>query len=184
MSGPSGAGKGTLIQGLLERCPQVSATVSATTRPRRPGEVDGVHYHFLDEDEFVRRIERGHFLEHVTYAGNRYGTLASEVERILSEGRAPVVEIELVGARAVRAAMPQSLAVFIAPPSVEELARRLERRGTDAPADIEARMRTSEIELRARDEFDEVIVNDDREAATRRLIEAVSRACAFVPEPA
>lgn len=151
--------------------------MSATTRPRRRNEVDGVHYHFLDEDEFLRRAEQGLFLEHVRYAGNRYGTLRSEIDRILAEGRAPVVEIELVGARAVRAAMPEALAVFIAPPSVEELERRLARRGTDRPDEIATRMRTSEIELRARDEFDHVIVNDDREAATDRLVAAVCDAC-------
>jgi guanylate kinase len=177
VSGPSGAGKGTLIAGMLARCPWATTTVSATTRPRRPGEDDGVHYHFIDEEEFVRRIEAGDFLEHVHYAGNRYGTLRSEVGRILAQGRAPVVEIELVGARAVRAAVPDAVAVFIAPPSVEELARRLERRGTDAPSDIEERMRTSEIELQARDEFDHVIVNDDRDRATDLLVEAVAEAC-------
>ena len=136
-----------------------------------------MHYHFLAEEDFLRRVAEGAFLEHVEYAGNRYGTLTSEVDRILGEGRAPVVEIELIGARAVRASMPEALAVFIAPPSVEELARRLERRGTDAPADIAARMRTSEIELKARDEFDRIIVNDDRETATAQLVAAVTEAC-------
>jgi guanylate kinase len=178
VSGPSGAGKGTLIEGLLARCPWVATTVSATTRAPRPGEADGIEYHFLDESEFMRRVAAGDFLEHVHYAGNHYGTLASEVGRILSEGRAPVVEIELVGARAVRAAIPGSFAVFIAPPSVAELERRLAERGTDTAADIAARMRTSEVELRARDEFDRVIINDDRDAATARLIAAVGAACA------
>lgn len=119
----------------------------------------------------------GDFLEHVSYAGNRYGTLRSEIDRILASGRAPLVEIELRGARAVRSCIPGALAVFIAPPSVEELARRLEERGTDDPADIAERMRTSKIELRARDEFDCVIVNDDRAEATVRLAREIARAC-------
>lgn len=116
------------------------------------------------------------------YANNRYGTLRSEIDRILAAGRAPLVEIELRGARAVRASIPGALAVFIAPPSVEELARRLAERGTDDPADIAERMRTSEIELRARDEFDCVIVNDDRAEATARLAREIARACG-VEEP-
>lgn len=156
--------------------------MSATTRPPRPGERDGVDYHFIDDEEFVRRIDAGLFLEHVRYAGNRYGTLVSEVDRILGQGHAPVVEIELIGARAVRAAVPQAFAVFIAPPSVEELARRLVERGTDSDEDIRARMRTSEIEMRARDEFDAVIVNDERTTATERLIEAVGAACGVARE--
>src|SRR5690606_17611639 len=108
VSGPSGAGKGTLIQGLLPRCPWVATAISATTRPRRPGEVDGVHYHFLSAEEFEARVAAGAFLEHVEYAGNRYGTLNSEIDRILAEGRCPLVEIELRGARAVRAARPEA----------------------------------------------------------------------------
>jgi guanylate kinase len=157
--------------------PWIETAISATTRRRRAGEVDGLHYHFLDEDEFARRVAGGEFLEHVRYANNRYGTLRAEIDRILTAGRAPLVEIELRGARAVRASIPGALAVFIAPPSVEELARRLQERGTDDPADIAERMRTSEIELRARDEFDCVIVNDDRAEATSRLAREIVRAC-------
>lgn len=177
MSGPSGAGKGTLIQGLLPRCPWITTAISATTRARRPGEVDGLHYHFLTPERFEELVDAGAFVEHVSYAGNRYGTLHSEIDRILGEGRAPLVEIELRGARAVREARPDSVAVFIAPPSIEELERRLEGRATDSPAAIAERMRVSEIELRARDEFDHVIINDDAGAATDRLEAAVVAAC-------
>ena len=177
MSGPSGAGKGTLIAGVLPRFPWIEVAISATTRPPRPGEVDGLHYHFLSEDDFARRVEAGEFLEHVSYANNHYGTLRSEITRILSAGRAPLVEIELRGARAVREAMPEALAVFIAPPSLEELVRRLEQRGTDRAEDIAARMKASRIELRARDEFDCVIVNDDVAGATDRLAERIAAAC-------
>lgn len=180
MSGPSGAGKGTLIRGLLPRFPWIATAISATTRRIRPGEVDGVDYHFLSEEQFADAVGRGAFLEHVSYAGNRYGTLHSEIDRILADGRAPLVEIELRGARAVRAARPDALAVFIAPPSIEELERRLAGRATDTPGEIAERMRTSEIELRARDEFDCVIVNDDAEAATERLAAAVAAACGAV----
>lgn len=184
VSGPSGAGKGTLIKRLLPQFGWIATAISATTRRRRPGEVDGHHYYFLTDEEFDRRVEAGEFLEHVEYAGNRYGTLRSELERILAEGRAPLVEIELRGARAVRASIPGALAVFIAPPSVEELARRLEHRATDSPDEIAARMRTSEIELQARNEFDHVIVNDDVERATAELAAAVAGACgARVDEP-
>lgn len=177
MSGPSGAGKGTLIQRLLPIFPWVGTAISATTRPMREGEVDGRHYHFLAEDEFVRRIAAGDFLEHVHYAGRRYGTLRSELNRIRAEGRCPLVEIELQGARAMRADMPDAFAVFIAPPSIEALRARLEDRGTDDAAVIEERMRISAVELAARDEFDAVIVNDDVDTAASELARAVAAAC-------
>lgn len=139
--------------------------------------MDGVHYHFLSAEEFEARVAAGAFLEHVEYAGNRYGTLNSEIDRILAEGRCPLVEIELRGARAVRAARPEALAVFIAPPSMEELHRRLAERATEGADAIEARMRTSEIELKARDEFDVVIVNEDIATATDELVAAVEAGC-------
>jgi len=142
----------------------------------RPGEVDGRDYHFLEPEEFERRVREGEFLEHVTYAGNRYGTLRSEIDRIRAAGCSSLVEIELAGARAVRAAVPEAVSVFIAPPSVTELNRRLERRGTDTTGEITERMRTSRVELEACDEFDHVIVNADVEVAARELAEVVARA--------
>jgi guanylate kinase len=127
----------------------------------RPGERDGEHYHFLDPDEFARRVDAGEFLEHVSYAGNRYGTLRSEIDRILAAGRSPVVEIELHGARAVQQSIPGAVSVFISPPSLEDLVQRLAHRGTDTPEEIAARMETSRVELAARDEFDHAVVNED-----------------------
>lgn len=139
----------------------------------RPRERDSVDYHFLSPAEFERRVQAGDFLEHVTYAGNRYGTLRSEIDRILGAGRSPIVEIELAGARAVRAMIPDAVSVFISPPSLEELVARLGRRGTDTGAEIAARMETSRVELRARDEFDHTVINDDRARAIDDLAAVV-----------
>ncbi len=171
ITGPSGVGKGTLIRGLLERLPDLELAVSATTRPPRPGEVEGGDYHFLSGEEFARRLERGDFLEHAEYAGNRYGTLRSELER---GRRGVVLEIEVKGARQVRDAMPEALRVFIAPPSPESLRERLEARGLDAPEQIERRLEVALEELDARPEFEHVVVNDEVPRATRELVELVA----------
>jgi guanylate kinase len=150
--------------------------VSATTRRIRPGEVDGEHYHFLSAEEFERRVVAGEFLEHVTYAGNRYGTLRSEIERILAAGRSPVVEIELAGARAVRRMIPDAVSVFIEPPSRQALSDRLERRATDSELEIAERLRTGDVELAARDEFDHVVLNEVIEVAVEELAGIVDAA--------
>jgi guanylate kinase len=176
ITGPSGVGKGTLIRGLLERVPQLRLSVSATTRQPRPGERDGVDYHFLTPQEFEQRVRAGEFLEHATYSGNRYGTLRSEVERHLREGHPVVLEIELQGARQVRAAMPEAIAVFIAPPSREALRARLIERGTDTPEQVDERMRTAARELEARPEFAHVVVNDRLQDATDELVAIVRAA--------
>jgi guanylate kinase len=176
IAGPSGVGKGTLIRGLLEREPGLELSISATTRSPRPGEEDGVDYHFLDSEEFERRVERGEFVEHASYLGRRYGTLRSELERRTVEGGAVVLEIEVQGARQVRAAMPEALQVLILPPSIEALRTRLVGRGTDAPEKIEQRLRTAEQELEARGEFSHVVVNDRLEQATDELIAIVRSA--------
>lgn len=173
ITGPSGVGKGTLIRGLLERVPELELSVSATTRKPRPGERDGIEYHFLSPEEFERRVEAGDFLEHATYSGNRYGTLRSEVERRLGRRRPVVLEIEVQGARQVREAMPDAVAVFIAPPSPEALRARLVGRGTDTPEQVDARMRTAERELAAQSEFPHVVVNDRLEQATDELVRIV-----------
>ena len=169
ITGPSGVGKGTLIERLLERIPDLELSVSATTRPPRSGEVDGRDYHFLTDDEFERRVEAGDFLEHATYSGHRYGTLREEVERRLEQGRSVVLEIEVQGARQVRDAMPEAVQIFIAPPDREALRSRLEGRGTDSAAAIERRLRTAEIELEAQGEFPHVILNDEVQKAASEL---------------
>ncbi len=169
ITGPSGVGKGTLIRGLMQRIGELELSVSATTRPPRPGERDGVHYHFLSPEEFERRVRAGEFVEHADYAGRRYGTLRSELERRLQAGVPVVLEIEVQGARQVRAALPEAVQVFIAPPSLEALRGRLLARGTDDPEEVERRLRVAEQELTAQPEFAHVVVNDDLEQALEEL---------------
>ena len=165
ISGPSGAGKGTVIALVKERIDHVATSVSATTRRPRPAEEDGREYHFLDRDGFSAAVAAGDFLEWVEYSGNLYGTLRREVERRLAAGDDVILEIELVGARAVRAAMPEAIAVFIAPPSMSELAERLRGRGTETAEAIARRLNRAETEVAAAQEFDHVVVNDDAERA-------------------
>jgi guanylate kinase len=166
VTGPSGVGKGTLIRRLLERVPGLKLSVSATTRPPRPGEEDGSDYHFLTPEEFEKRLLRGEFLEHAVYAGNQYGTPRSEIDRA-PEGL--VLEIEVEGARQVRERLPEALQVFIAPPSPEALRDRLLTRGTDSEEQMQRRLARAEEELAARPEFKHVIVNDDVETAVAEL---------------
>jgi guanylate kinase len=162
ITGPSGVGKGTLIRALRERVPGLELSISATTREPRSGEEDGLDYHFLTADEFAARADAGDFLEHATFSGNRYGTLRSEIERVLSAGDSVVLEIEVQGARQVRAAMgDEAVLIFIAPPSPEILRERLAGRGTDSEDAIERRLETAKQELEAQQEFKHVVVNDD-----------------------
>jgi guanylate kinase len=176
ITGPSGVGKGTLIRALRERIPSLELSVSATTRHPRPGEQTGVDYHFLTPEQFERRAQDGNFLEHAIYAGNRYGTLRSELERRLGEGVPIVLEIELQGARQVRQSMPGAVAVFIAPPSRDALRARLLGRGTDTAEQVEARLQTADQEMAARSEFAHVVVNDRLEDAADELAAIVQQA--------
>jgi guanylate kinase len=171
ITGPSGVGKGTLIRLLLDRFPRMKLSVSATTREPRPGEENGVDYHFLSPDEFQARVDADEFLEWAEYAGNRYGTLRSELER---DAHPLVLEIEVQGARQVRARVRDAVSVFIAPPSEEALRTRLIGRGSDTAEQIERRLETAWRELSARDEFDHVVVNDDLDAAVDELSELVA----------
>ena len=182
VTGPSGVGKGTLIRALRERMPGLRLSVSATTRDPRPGEEDGVDYWFLSDREFDERLERGEFLEHATYAGNRYGTLRSEIDReeqAPDRGEGPsglVLEIELQGARQVRDALPGAVQVFVRPPSLDALRARLVGRGSDAAEQVESRLKAAADEVAAADagEFDHVIVNDRLEEATEELAKYVA----------
>jgi guanylate kinase len=168
ITGPSGVGKGTLIRRLLEEVPGSELSVSATTRGPRDGEVNGRDYHFLGEREFLERVRAGEFVEHARYAGNRYGTLRSELAR---PATLIVLEIDLQGARQIRATMPEATQVFIAPPDFEELERRLLARGAETPEQIERRLAVAREEMAARDEFGFRIVNDDVDRAARELID-------------
>jgi guanylate kinase len=180
ITGPSGVGKGTLISKLLERVEGLELSISATTREPREGEVDGRDYHFLTPEEFDRRIASEDFLEFATYSGNLYGTLRSEVRRRLDQGHSVVLEIEVQGARQVRAAMRESVQVFIAPPDPASLRHRLESRGTDSIEAIDSRLEVAEQELAAQDEFAHRVVNDDLERAATEL-EGIVRAELGVP---
>jgi guanylate kinase len=174
VTGPSGVGKGTLIKGLLERVPGLELAVSATTRPPRSGEVNGRDYHFLSSEDFDRRVRSGDFVEHAEYAGNRYGTLRSELDR---PARGIVLEIDVQGARQVARTLPEAARIFIEPPSFEDLERRLAGRGSDSPDEIERRMAAASAELAARDEFPYRVVNDDLERAVGDLADLAATMC-------
>jgi guanylate kinase len=169
ITGPSGVGKGTLIRALRERVPELDLSVSATTRRPRPGEREGVDYHFLSDAEFDQRIADGEFVEWAEYSGNRYGTLRSELQRRTAAGRPIVLEIEVQGARQVRETLPDAVQIFIRPPSEEALRARLIGRGTDDPEQVAARLRVAREELAAQGEFPHVICNDRLEDAIDEL---------------
>jgi guanylate kinase len=175
VTGPSGAGKGTLIRELLSRMPELSLAVSATTRLRRKGEEDGRDYHFLSDGEFARRVAAGGFLEHVTYvSGQRYGTLRSEVDRIADQGRVCVLELETEGALKVEEELPNAVTIFVTAPLVE-LERRLRERATESAGEIGERLDLAESQLRQADLFDYVVENDDVDRAVDELVSIVRR---------
>ena len=165
VASPSGGGKSSLIKALLERDKNVRLSVSHTTRPPRPGEKDGVHYHFVDEDAFESLAEDGAFLEHARVFDNRYGTGRAQVEAQLAAGHDVLLDIDWQGARQVRASFPACRGIFILPPSMAVLRERLARRGQDSPEVVERRMRDARSEISHWDEFDHVVINDDFEAA-------------------
>jgi guanylate kinase len=168
ITGPSGVGKGTLIRKLLERVPGSELSVSATTRDPRPGEINGRDYHFLGEPEFRERVAAGEFVEHAEYAGNRYGTLRSELQRPAS---LIVLEIDLQGARQIRATMPEARQVFIAPPDFGDLEQRLIGRGAETADQIARRLEVAKREMAAKDEFGRQVINDDADRAAAELID-------------
>jgi guanylate kinase len=169
VTGPSGAGKGTLIRELVERVPGIEVTVSATTRERRRGEEDGREYWFLTDDEFLARVERGEFLEHVEFvSGHRYGTLRSELDRIAANGHVPLLELETEGALRVKREVPGAVTIFISA-RVDELERRLRERATESAGEIGERIELARKQLEQAGEFDHVIENDDLERAVAEL---------------
>ena len=175
ISAPSGAGKTSLVRSLLEREPELTVSVSHTTRPRRRDEQEGVDYHFVDTPTFERMVEEGAFLEHARVFDNLYATSRAAVERELSDGRDVIMEIDWQGARQVRAAMPDAVSVFILPPSSRELERRLRSRAQDSDDVIESRMRAAVDEMSHYDEYEFVVINDRFESALTDL-DAIIRA--------
>ncbi|MET7998163.1 guanylate kinase [Amycolatopsis sp. NPDC005232] len=174
VSGPSGVGKSSVVGELRKLEPDIYFSVSVTTRKPRPGEVDGSHYHFIDRAEFDRMVADGQLLEWAEFAGNRYGTPREPVERALAAGRPAVLEIELQGARQVRAAMPEARLVMLMPPSWDELVGRLTGRGTESEAAVAARLAEAERELAAAGEFDVRLVNADVGTAAARLLDLIT----------
>jgi guanylate kinase len=170
LSGPSGVGKDSVIELIRARSPWIKLSVSVTTRKKRDYETDGEHYHFVTRQEFQRLIDGGQLLEWAEFAGNLYGTPRAQVEGWLAQGRPVLLKIDLQGARQVRAAMPEAQLVFLAPPSVEELKRRLIGRGTDDEDTIRRRLAHADEELAAEKEFDRTVVNDFVERAADELV--------------
>ncbi len=176
VSGPSGAGKSSLCAALLERHPEIRLSVSCTTRPPRPGEQDGREYHFLSREEFIAQRESGAFLESAEVHGNLYGTRQADVEAMLAEGFDVLLEIDWQGAAQVAERMPQAVRIFILPPSVEELRRRLSRRGQDDPEVVERRVAAAEAEMAHAGEAHHRIVNEDFDASLAALERIVAGA--------
>jgi guanylate kinase len=174
LSGPSGVGKTTVVRHLRDSSPELWVSVSATTRFPRPGEADGVNYLFVSDDQFDRLVADGDLLEWAEYAGHRYGTPRAPVDAVRGTGTPVLLEIEIEGARQVRAAAPDALLVFLAPPSQQVLEERLIGRGTEPDDVVERRLERARAELAAASEFDEVLVNDDIEQVVARLVALAS----------
>lgn len=175
-SGPSGSGKGTVLAEYFKAHPEAAFSVSATTRAPRPGEVDGVNYHFVTRERFEEMIRAGEVLEHTRYNGNYYGSPAGPIRQELAAGRDVVLEIEVDGAMQVRERFPEALLIFVLPPSFGELERRLTGRGTETPEEIAGRLAAARRELRQAHRYDYLLINDQVEEAAARLGEIIRAA--------
>jgi guanylate kinase len=184
VSGPSGAGKDTLIRAALEAIPELALIASATTREPREGEVDGRDHVFLSREQFVRWIDEDRLLEWAEYSGNLYGTPKESVEELLQKGRSVILRIELQGARQIKERRPDAVMVFVRAPSLEETRRRLESRATETSESVENRMATALKEIAARDEFDYEVVNGEYEQARKDMIETLQSVVAEGAEDA
>lgn len=175
ISGPAGAGKGTLVARVRGLRSNLGLSVSATTRSPRAGEVDGVSYHFLNRDEFMKRVDEGAFIEWAEVHGNCYGTLVSEVQDKLSSGSSLILEIDVQGALQIKERFPEAVLIFIKPPSLEALKERMIGRGSETPETLALRLKDAQYELDLAERYDEVIVNDDLDAATQDLVAAIEK---------
>lgn len=175
LSGPSGCGKNTVYEGLRALDPDIVQTVSATTRKPRPGERNGVDYYFETVEEFKRRIDNDEFVEYVTYGGNNYGTLKSEVERLTALGKTVVLVIEVRGALNIKRMFPEAVSVFIEPPSMEELIRRINKRGDNNEAEIALRMNIAEDEMTYRDRYDYRVVNGELDTCIKEVYDIIKK---------
>ena len=173
LSGPSGVGKGTLRERALNDVDDLVYSISCTTRRPRPGETDGVEYRFISEPDFEQRVKGGLFLEHAHVHGARYGTLKEDVERELGAGRDVLLEIDVQGARQVRKCLPEAVSIFVAPPSLEELERRLRFRRTESDEEMARRLQTAAVELEQEKDYDHILMNDDLDRATKALREII-----------
>lgn len=178
LTGPSGVGKGTLLRSLLQRHPELFLSISVTTRSPRPGEIDGLHYHFVDRPQFERMVAQGELLEWAEFAGNCYGTPRAPVEAQIRQGRWVILEIELEGARQVRRTFPEAIQIFLLPPSMVALEARIRSRGQDSEVAIERRLQRAQAEVAAADEFDVQIINDDLEKALNAIEKTLFAAAA------
>lgn len=169
VSGPSGVGKSTVLKALLERRSDLFFSVSATTRPARPGEIDGIHYRFLDVETFQEWIARDEFLEYAEFVGNFYGTPREYVYKAMNQGRDVILDIEIQGALQVSQKMPEAVRIFIAPPSWDELERRLTDRGTDSEEKIQKRLLRAKVEVQTAHTYDYFVINDTVENAVEEL---------------
>lgn len=177
ISGPSGAGKGTLLNKMIPRIPEadIDFSVSCTTRKPRPGESDGVHYHFISVDEFEKRLRNDEFLEHNFYCNDYYGTLFAPIKTAAAKGKSTILEIDYNGMKQVREKYPAAVKIFIAPPSLEVLEQRLRLRGSESDEQIERRLNTAKKEMQFSGEYDHVVVNDNLEKAVDELVEIFNK---------